>query len=259
MKNLFDIKGKVAIVTGGSRGIGAMIAKGYVENGVRTYISARKQQELAETEQQLSALGECIGIAADLSSLEGIEAFVTAIKEREASIDILVNNAGAAWGEDVLSFPESGWDKVMDINLKAPFFLTQQLQPLLKKAGSRATPSRIINISSIHGLICPSLPTYSYSASKAGMIQLTRHLAVAMATDNIRVNGIAPGFFPSKMTAFALAEEGEAIGAKNLLGRIGEPEDIAGAAIYLASRASAWMTGHTLVLDGGEVASAGAI
>ena len=257
MKNLFDIKGKVAIVTGGSRGIGAMIAKGYVENGVRTYISARNQQELAETEQQLSALGECIGIVADLSSLEGIEAFVCAIKEREASMDILVNNAGAAWGEDVLRFPESGWDKVMNINLKAPFFLTQQLQPLLKKAGSRATPSRIINISSIHGLICPSLPTYSYSASKAGIIQLTRHLAVAMATDNIRVNGIAPGFFPSKMTAFALAEEGEAIGAKNLSGRIGEPEDIAGAAIYLASRASAWMTGHTLVLDGGEVASAG--
>jgi NAD(P)-dependent dehydrogenase (short-subunit alcohol dehydrogenase family) len=259
MKNLFDIKGKVAIVTGGSRGIGAMIAKGYVENGVRTYISARKKHELAETEQQLSELGECIGIAADLSSLEGIEAFVTAIKAREETIDILVNNAGAAWGEDILSFPESGWDKVMDINLKAPFFLTQQLQPLLKRAGSRATPSRIINISSIHGLISPSLPTYSYSASKAGMIQLTRHLAVAMATDNIRVNGIAPGFFPSKMTAFALAEEGEAIGAKNLLGRIGEPEDIAGAAIYLASRASAWMTGHTLVLDGGEVASAGAV
>lgn len=256
MKNLFDIKGKVAIVTGGSRGIGAMIARGYVENGVKTYIVSRRSPELKETEVELSKLGECIAIAADLSTMRGIKSLCSKIRKNESSIDILVNNAGTAWGEDFLSFPESSWDKVMNINLKAPFYLTQQLHPLLKAAGSKSVPSRVINIASIHGLITPNIPTYSYSASKAGMIQLTRHLSVDLASDNILVNGIAPGLFPSKMTAFALADGGTHMGSKVLLGRIGKPEDIAGASIFLASQASAWMTGHTLVLDGGTVANA---
>tara|TARA_B100000767_G_scaffold274636_1_gene308299 strand:- start:1055 stop:1828 length:774 start_codon:yes stop_codon:yes gene_type:complete len=256
MKNLFDIQGKVAVVTGGSRGIGAMIARGYVENGVKTYIVSRRTPELKETEVELSKLGECIAIAADLSTMKGIKSLCSKIRKNESSIDILVNNAGAAWGKDFLNFPESSWDKVMNINLKAPFYLTQQLHPLLKAAGSKSSPSRVINIASIHGLITPNMPTYSYSASKAGMIQLTRHLSVDLAADNILVNGIAPGFFPSKMTAFALADGGSQVASQVLLGRIGEPEDIAGASIFLASQASAWMTGHTLVLDGGTVANA---
>lgn len=257
MKNLFSVAGKVAIVTGGSRGIGAMMARGFVENGARTYITARNKEELSATAELLSEQGECIAIQADLSILAGIEHFVAEIKKHESKIDILVNNAGATWGAEFSEFPESGWDKVMNLNVKSPFFLTQQLLALLESSGSHEDPARVINISSMNGITNPKFANYSYSASKAAMIHMTRHLAADLAAKHINVNSIAPGFFPSKMTAFALDDEGSNVGSHVPLGRIGSPEDAAGTAIYLSSRASAWMTGHTLVLDGGEVATAG--
>lgn len=255
MKNLFDVSGKVAVVTGGSRGIGAMIARGFVENGVKTYITARKEEELRATEQELSQLGECIALPSNLGSLEGVKAFAAAIRERESSVHILVNNAGASWGADIDDFPESGWDKVMDLNVKSLFFLTQQLLPVLRNAGSADDPARVINIGSVNGFTHSHMNNYSYSASKAAVHHLTRHLGADLTGDYINVNGIAPGFFPSKMTAHLLPHEKElaqAIPRK----RLGNAEDAAGTAIYLCSRASAWVTGHTIALDGGHVAAA---
>lgn len=257
MKNLFSLEGKVALVTGGSRGIGAMIARGFVENGVKTYITARKEAELRATEAELSQLGECIGIISDLSTLDGVKALASAIAEREPKLNILMNNAGATWGETLDNFPEAGWDKVMDLNVKSPFFLTQQLLPLLRAAGDKDDPARVINTASINGLANPKMTNYSYSASKAAIVQLTRHMAADLVQDNINVNAFAPGLFPSKMTAFAIDGHEEAVGATIPRGRIGTPEDAAGIAIYLSSRASAWVTGQTIVVDGGVIASAG--
>lgn len=262
MKNLFSVAGKVAVVTGGSRGIGAMIARGFVENGVKTYITARKEAELQACADALSALGgegngECIAMVSDLSSLEGIKSFTETLKEKEKKIDILLNNAGATWGENFDSFSENGWDKVMDLNVKAPFFLIQQLLPLLRASGGREDPARIVNISSINAMAYSGMNNYSYSASKAALVQMTRHLAADLVDDDINVNGIAPGFFPSKMMAFILDGHEDEMAASIPRGRIGETEDIAGTTIYLCSRASAWMTGHTLVLDGGMLANAG--
>jgi len=255
MKNLFDVSGKVAVVTGGSRGIGAMIARGFVENGVKTYITARKEEELRATEQELSQLGECIALPSNLGSLEGVNAFAAAIRERENSLHILVNNAGASWGADIDEFPESGWDKVMDLNVKSLFFLTQQLLPVLRNAGSADDPARVINIGSVNGFTHSHMNNYSYSASKAAVHHLTRHLGADLTVDNINVNGIAPGFFPSKMTAHLLPHEQE-LAQTIPRKRLGTAEDAAGTAIYLCSRASAWVTGHILALDGGHVAAA---
>ena len=257
MKNLFSIAGKVAVITGGSRGIGAMIARGFLENGAKVYISARKEEELKATAQELSVLGECIPIVADLGSQAGTEAFAKALQERESKIDILVNNAGASWGAPLDDFPENGWDKIMHVNVKSIFFLTQKLLPQLRAAGSDEDPARVINIASINGISNPKLENYSYSASKAAVIQLTRHMAADLAKDNVNINGIAPGFFPSKMTAYLIDEVAETAPTAIPRGRMGQPEDIAGTAIYLSSRASAWVCGHTLVLDGGSVAQAG--
>ena len=257
MKNLFSVQGKVAVVTGGSRGIGAMIARGFVENGVRTYITARKASELDAMQAELSSLGECIAFEADLSTLSGIESFVKNLAARETRLDILVNNAGATWGASIEDFPESGWDKVMDLNVKSPFFLIQQLLPLLKIAATSDDPARVINIASTNGITHPKLNNYAYSASKAAVIQLTRHLAVHLAKDCINVNAIAPYIFPSKMTAYVLEQNADAFTDVIPRGRIGSAEDIAGTSIYLCARASAWVTGHTLNLDGGLVASAG--
>lgn len=251
MKNLFDISGKVAIVTGGSRGIGEMIARGFVENGAKVYITARKADACNATAERLSEYGTCISLPHDLSSLEGVESFVKEIEAREDKLDILVNNAGAAWGEPLDSYSEKGWDKVFDINLKGPFFLTQKLLPLLRKAATYEAPARIVNTASINGIEPPVLETYAYSSSKAGMIMLTRHLAGRLASENILVNAIAPGPFPSNMMAATLAELGDAIKAENPRKRIGEPEDIAGVAIFLASRASAYTTGACIPCDGG--------
>ena len=257
MQDLFNVKGKVAVVTGGSRGIGAMIARGFVENGVKTYITARKEEELQAAATELSALGECIAIPSNLATLEGVTAFADAVKAREGQVHILVNNAGATWGAEFEDFPEAGWDKIMDLNVKSLFFLTQQLLGSLRAAGSNEDPARVINIGSINGFTNPHMKNYSYSASKAAVHHLTRHLAADLAGEYINVNAIAPGFFPSKMTAHMLEEESQTEMLKAIpRGRLGNPEDAAGTAIYLSSRASAWVTGHTLALDGGYLALA---
>ena len=255
MKTLFDVSGKVAVVTGGSSGIGAMMARGLIENGARVYITARKEERLMAKAAELSELGECIAIPADLSNVEGIEALVAAIGEREDKVDILINNAGANWSAPVEDFPESGWDKVMDINIKSIFFATQKFLPLLKASGTADDPARIINIASINGIRNSGMPTYAYTASKSGVINLTEHLATDLAAYNINVNAIAPGFFPSNMTKQIVENDGMTKMAISQIprGRMGAPEDIAGTALYLCSRASSWMIGQTLVLDGGMI------
>lgn len=255
MKDLFSVQGKVAVVTGGSGGIGAMIAEGFVANGVKTYITARNQKTLDEAVERFSQFGECIGIASNLGSSDGVKAFAETMHKLEPKIDILVNNAGATWGASVDEFPEAGWDKVMTLNVKSIFFLTQQLLPQLRAAGTADDPARVINIGSVNGITHPHMNNYSYSASKAAVHQMTRHLGADLAPENINVNAIAPGFFPSKMTAHMLDEEASM--AQTLpRRRLGNAQDAAGTSIYLCSRASAWMTGHTLVLDGGYVAVA---
>ena len=255
MKNLFDVSGKVAVVTGGSRGIGAMIARGFVENGVKTYITARKEDELNATAEALGEFGECIALPSNLGTQEGVIAFAHAIMEREEQLHILVNNAGATWGAPIDEFPESGWDKVMDINVKGPFFLTQALLPLLEKAASAEDPARIINVGSIDGLNVNKMGTYSYGPSKAAIHHLTRTFASHLADRHITANAIAPGPFPSKMTAGVAKKFGEEIRKNVPLKRWGEPEDMAGAAIYLASKAGAYVSGAVIPVDGGIVAS----
>ncbi|WP_417320391.1 SDR family oxidoreductase [Emcibacter sp.] len=251
MKNLFDISGKTAVVTGGSRGIGAMIARGFVENGVKTYICSRKLDQCEATVEELSQYGEIIGMQADLSTLEGVTAFAEQVGEKEDSIDFLINNAGAAWGAPIDKFPEAGWDKVMDINVKGVFFLTQKLLPLLRKSGKAEDPSRIVNVASVDGLHVPGPETYSYSASKAAVLHLTRVLAKRLAPEHINVTAIAPGPFPSAMTKGFFDSLGESLINDVPLGRIGTPEDMAGVAIYLCSRAGAYVTGEHVTVDGG--------
>ncbi|MGB5949221.1 MAG: SDR family oxidoreductase [Parvibaculum sp.] len=251
MKNLFNIEGKVALVTGGSRGIGEMIATGFVEAGAKVYISARKAQACNELAEELSKKGTCISLPFDLGTVQGIEGLASELARREEKLDILVNNAGAAWGEPIDQYSESGWDKVMSINLKGPFFVTQKLLPLLRKAATYEDPARVINIASINGIQPPELETYAYSSSKAGCIMLTRHLAGRLARENILVNAIAPGPFPSQMMKATLETFGDAIKASNPRKRIGTPEDIAGVAIFLSSRASAYTTGAVIPCDGG--------
>jgi NAD(P)-dependent dehydrogenase (short-subunit alcohol dehydrogenase family) len=250
MQDLFSLKGRTALVTGGSRGIGEMIAEGFVRAGAKVYISARKASACEETAKRLSAFGECIAIPADASGASGAKALAELYLARESRLDILVNNAGAAWGEPIEGFPESGWDKVMDLNVKAPFFLTQALLGALRSAASRERPAKIVNIASIDGLSVNMLPTYSYAASKAGLIHLTKRLALELAPKNIVVSAIAPGAFASNMNKVA-RDESEALGKKIPARRIGSPEDIAGAAIFLASRAGDYVVGDTLVVDGG--------
>jgi len=259
MNDLFDISGKVALVTGGSRGIGEMIAAGFVTNGVRTYISARKADACDATAARLSEAGECISIPADLSTAAGIRTLADAIKDRETQLDILVNNAGAAWGAPIEDYPESGWDKVMDINVKSPFFLTQALLPLLEASASADDPARIISIGSVDGLNVNRLPNYAYGPSKAAVHHLARTLAAHLADRHITSNAIAPGPFPSKMTAGILDTYGEQIERGVPLKRLGQPSDMAGAAIYLASKAASYVTGVVIPVDGGIVGCAGTL
>jgi NAD(P)-dependent dehydrogenase (short-subunit alcohol dehydrogenase family) len=251
LQDLFSVKGKVALVTGGTRGIGLMIARGFVENGVRTYICSRKADACAKAQAELAKHGECRAIPADLATSEGIAAVVAELSREEQALHILVNNAGANWGAPIDEFPESGWDKVMDLNLKSIFFLTRDLLPLLRKAGSAADPARVINIGSIDGLHVPLLDTFAYSSAKAGLHHLTRVLARRLAREHINVNAIAPGPFESQMMKATLDRFGAEIRKSNPRGRIGEPEDMAGTAIYFASRASAYVTGAVLAVDGG--------
>lgn len=251
INDLFSVAGKVAIVTGGSRGIGRMIAEGFVENGVRTYITARKADACAETAAELSKKGECIALPADLSTKEGREAFVAEITAREAKIDILVNNAGAAWGAPFEEYPDEGYDKVMDINVKAIFTLTRDLMPLLKQGASQQNPSRVINIGSIDGLRVSTMDNFAYGASKAAVHFLTKNLALRLGPKGVTVNAIAPGAFQSNMMNATLEKFQDKIESENPLGRIGSPEDMAGLALYLASNASKYMTGQVIALDGG--------
>lgn len=251
MKDLFDVSGKVALVTGGSRGIGEMIAEGFVANGVKTYISARKAEACDATAARLSKTGECISIPADLATAEGIAALADELKGREEKLDILVNNAGAAWGEAIETFPETAWDKVMTINVKSPFFLTQALLPLLENAASVDDPARVIMVGSIDGLNVNMMPTFAYGPSKAAVHHLARTLASHLAPRNITANAIAPGLFPSQMTAKVIERMGEQIAQGTPLKRHGRPEDMAGVAIYLASKAASFVTGVVIPVDGG--------
>jgi NAD(P)-dependent dehydrogenase (short-subunit alcohol dehydrogenase family) len=246
---LFSLKGRSALITGGSRGIGRMIAEGFLAQGARVYISARKAAACDQTAKELSAFGHCVSLPADVSTLEGAQALVAAYAKHEDALDILVNNAGAAWGAPYDEFPESGWDKVVDLNLKTPFFLTQALTPMLKKAATDHL-AKVINIASIDGISVNPQETYSYAASKAGLIQLTRRMALRLAQERIVVSAIAPGAFASDMNKLA-RDHGDEVKERIPAGRIGVPEDMAGAAIYLASRAGDYVMGSTLVVDGG--------
>ena len=250
MNDLFSLQGRVALVTGGSRGIGRMIAAGFLRAGAaRVYISARKAEACDAAAAELSALGPCISLPIDVSTVDGARRLAAAVMEREPALDILVNNAGAAWGEPFDAFTELGWDKVMDLNCKTPFFLTQALHPALREA-ARLRPAKVIHIASIDGVSVNPLETYSYAASKAGLIHLTRRMALRLAQDNIVVSAIAPGAFASEMNKHA-RDHGDEVAKHVPIGRIGRDEDMAGAAIYLASRAGDYVVGETLVVDGG--------
>jgi len=248
-QNLFSLKGRTALITGGSRGIGRMIAEGFLAAGARVYISARKAEACDRTAKELSALGHCVSLPTDVSTLDGIQALVAAYAKHEGSLDILVNNAGAAWGAPYDEFPESGWDKVADLNMKTPFFLTQALTPMLKKAATDHL-AKVIHVASIDGISVNPWETYSYAASKAGLIHLTKRMALKLAPERIVVSAIAPGPFASDMNKDA-RDHGDEVADRVPLGRIGTPEDMAGAAIYLASRAGDYVVGSTLVVDGG--------
>ncbi|MDX1581937.1 MAG: SDR family oxidoreductase, partial [Alphaproteobacteria bacterium] len=238
--------------TGGSSGIGKMIATGFVQNGAKTYIASRKKEVCEDVADELSAFGTCIPLQADLSSLDGVNSLADTIKSEEGGLDILVNNSGATWGAPLDEFPESGWDKVFDLNVKAVFFLIQQLRGHLRTNAAPEKPSKIVNIASINGLTVPDLETYSYSASKAAVIHMTRVLARWLAEDKINVNAIAPGPFPSRMMRATLEAHEERIINRVPMGRVGEPEDMAGTALFLASRASDYITGACIPVDGGS-------
>ncbi len=256
IEQLFSVAGKVAIVTGGSRGIGAMIARGYVENGARVYITSRNAAVCDSLAAELSKIGECHSLPADLSNMAEVERFAAEFEAREPRLDILVNNAGASWGAPFDDFPESGWDKVMDLNVKSIFFLTQRLVKRLEAAGSPGNYARVINIGSIDGMHTSGIETYSYAASKAAVLHLTRMMAKFLAARHIAVNAIAPGYFPSKMTAGIAEADAQATLAATPMHSRGTPEDAAGVAIYLASRASGFVTGSVIAVDGGYATTA---
>jgi NAD(P)-dependent dehydrogenase (short-subunit alcohol dehydrogenase family) len=250
---LFDIRGRTALVTGGSRGVGAMIARGLVEAGARVFISSRKEPDLRARAEELAALGSCEAIPADLSSPEGARALADAVRERADALSILINNAGATWGAPLDKFPASGWDRVIHTNVEGIFHLTTALLPALRAAATDANPSRIVNIGSVDGLRPPVMESYSYSASKAAVHMLTRHLAKRLASEHITVNAIAPGPFESKMNAFMLDSQDakEMVERMVPLGRIGRPDDVIGLTVFLVSRAGSYLTGTVIPLDGG--------
>ena len=253
MSELFDVSGKTALVTGGSRGIGLMIARGLVQAGARVIVSSRKSADVEGAAAELSQLGDCVAIPGDISTHEGATALAAATQERFPALDILVNNAGAVWGAPLEEFPPSGWEKVLHTNVEGIFHLTIGLLGALRASASEQDPARVINIGSIDGLRTPSVENYSYSASKAAVHMLTRHLAKRLASEQITVNAIAPGPFESKMMAFALEDPQvrEGIEASVPLGRIGRPDDVAGLTLLLASRAGSYLTGTVIPLDGG--------
>ncbi len=247
---LFSLEGCVALITGGSRNLGKTMAEAYIAQGATVYISSRKAADCDATAEELGP--NCHALPQDVATFEGAQALAAAFAEKEQKLDILVNNAGAAWGEPYEQFPEKGWDKVMDLNLKSPFFLTQALHEQLKAGGASGRPAKVIMITSIDGMRLNPWETYSYQASKAGLIQLTKRMAARLVSDNILVTSIAPGAFASEMNR-AARDHGDVVGKGIPAGRIGEPEDLAGAAIFLASRAGDYVIGDTIAVDGGLV------
>ncbi|MFK8040797.1 SDR family oxidoreductase [Congregibacter sp.] len=253
MQKLFSLEGRVALVTGGSRNLGKTIAAAYIAQGATVYISSRKAADCDATAEELGP--NCHSLPQDVSTVAGCQSVAKALSEREQRLDILVNNAGAAWGQPFEEFPEKGWDKVMDLNLKSPFFLTQALHEMLKAGGASGSPAKVINITSIDGQRLNPWETYSYHASKSGLIYLTKRMAARLVKDNIIVTSIAPGAFASDMNK-AARDHGDEIGKSIPLGRIGTDEDLAGTAIYLASRAGDYVVGDTITIDGGIVHAA---
>ena len=251
MKDLFCVEGKTALVTGGSRGIGLMIARAYVEGGARVYVASRKKQACDEVAAELGKVGTCFSLPGDIATEAGVKALASEFAAREDKLEILVNNAGANWGAPLADYGDDAFQKVLATNVKSVFNLTRELLPLLRKAGTKDDPARVINIGSIDGLHVPALETYAYSASKAAVHHLTRVLARQLAPDHITVNAVAPGPFQSKMMKETLERFGDMIVAQVPRGRIGEPEDMAGIAIFLASRAGAYITGAVIPVDGG--------
>ncbi|MHB8376930.1 MAG: SDR family oxidoreductase [Dehalococcoidia bacterium] len=251
MDELFSVREKAVVVTGGSRGIGLMIARGFVEAGARVYIASRKADACAAAAAELSAGGACVSIPADIGTEEGCRHLAEEVARREERLHVLVNNAGANWGAPLAEYPDAAFDRVFAVNVKGVFHLTRLMLPLLEKAASDDDPARVINIGSIDGLQAPMLETYAYSSSKAAVHHLTRALAHQLAARRITVNAIAPGPFESKMMHETLQRFGDQIRASCPLGRIGRPEDVAGTAIYLASRAGAYLTGAVIPVDGG--------
>jgi 2-deoxy-D-gluconate 3-dehydrogenase len=264
LESLFSISGKVALVTGGSRGIGEMIAAGFLTNGAKVYISSRKAAACDATAARLSETygGECISIPANLAEISGIDHLTAQLREREDKLNILVNNAGVSWGAPLDEFPESGWDKVFDTNVKGVFFVTQRLLPLLEAGATADDPARVINIGSIDGLRTPVFDTHSYGPSKAAVHALSREMAAKLVKRNIIVNAIAPGPYPTWMLSTGVGGGGDVehtdwdmVESRNPRGRIGTPEDIAGLAIFLSSRAGAFVVGQVIASDGGSVIS----
>jgi NAD(P)-dependent dehydrogenase (short-subunit alcohol dehydrogenase family) len=252
--DLFSVAGKTAVVTGGSRGIGMMIARGLLRAGVRVYITARKADACDAAAAELSKDGDCISVPSDLSSRDGAEQLVEKVSVRESRLDILVNNAGAAWGAPVDDFPEGGFDKVLDTTIKGVFYTTSLFLPLLRAAASAEDPARVVNIGSVDGISVPQIDNFAYSASKAGVHMLTRHLARRLVEEHINVNAIAPGLFRSRMTAFMFEspELEQAVMERIPMRRAGTLEDIAGTVIYLCSRAGAYLTGAVIPVSGGS-------
>jgi NAD(P)-dependent dehydrogenase (short-subunit alcohol dehydrogenase family) len=252
IEHLFNVVGKTVLITGGSRGIGRSIAEGFVKAGAQVYICARNAEVADQAAQELSEHGECHAMTANLASVEGCRTFAAEFAERVDRLDVLINNAGAIWAETLTDYPESGWDKVFDVNTKGPFFLIQALLPLIEAAAVPQDPARIINVGSINAIRVPDHETYAYSASKAAVHQLSRHLAKQLAPKSVTVNVIAPGMFESKMLKATLKEKGaDVVLGPVPLKRFAGPSDMAGAAIFLASPAAAYVTGVILPVDGG--------
>lgn len=250
MKDLFSLNDRVAVVTGGSRGIGKMIAQGFLEQGATVYITARKAPVCDQTADELSQYGKCVSLPHDLSTVAGCQAFADEFGEHEKKLDVLVNNAGAAWGAPFEEYPEDGWDKTMDLNVKSLFFLTQKLYQPLKAAATHERPGKVINIASIDGMKINPWETYAYQASKAAVIHLTRRMAARLINDNICVSGIGPGAFASEMNK-AAKNAGDTVAKMIPAKRIGRDSDMAGTAVFLASRAGDYVVGDTLAVDGG--------
>lgn len=249
--SLFDLTGKVALVTGGTRGIGLMAARGLLQAGARVYVSSRKLEAGEQAVRELESFGTVVSLPADVSSEDECRRLAAEVSAREDGLHVLINNAGATWGAPLEDYPSDAWDKVLALNLKAPFHLSRACLPLLESAATVEDPARIINVGSIDGLRVPQLSTYAYSTSKAAVHHLTRTLARELGPRHVTVNAIAPGPFPSKMMAATLAEHGEAIAASSPLGRIGRDDDIAGAVLFLSGRGGSYCTGIVLPVDGG--------